>query len=645
MKKIFCIIFTFLFGFSVFSQNLSNVYLENEIYKILDYAQLKGYCSFLVGAKPYTQKQILNAIYEILDNSEKLSQTEIKTLNTYIELFNQKKSEQKHDFTHAIIDNKNENLPMSLVYDFKTSVLGSGGLYFDKSYDQFGIDASFGADVKGDFSKYISYRVNLDVVFSTMPLMKVSDDYFIGYIWYDENGNTLSEPNKKRTINKFLNNSFLPYDYSKPWDGSIYLLTNMNAAGLEGWATELGVAPSLLGEINVDFFDSKLQGKFGRYRRSWAAMDVGSSLILNENARPFMAGEVIFQPFKFMKFSTLTGGLEYPNQDYILENSYTSEPGMNDANFWQNLFSLNMIELDYKYFHFDFGSSTVWPKRFDIGYLFPLLNYVIYQNNLGDYDNTALFGDIKVRKPGVGSLWASLFLDEVNGFNNDIRTSSRAMYAGQLGAKVVIPGLNFGTLSVRYTKVEPYCYTHQAINYTPWYDKYIYENYSNNGSCLGYYLDPNSDETFIRFECKPTYGLNTAFQYQFIRHGADYGSQQVPGSSLYSELSPKNRDLIEKYFLRDGAYNWMHIIKLEATYENRNKKLPFCLTSSVGFLYSYYTGIDDEIYKKRFDYDKKEGYIGNSGADKNTKYSFIDTAEYPVQCGFVLSLGVKLWSW
>ena len=96
-----------------------------------------------------------------------------------------------------------------------------------------------------------------------------------------------------------------------------------------------------------------------------------------------------------------------------------------------------------------------------------------------------MFGDIKVRKPGIGSLWASIFIDEINGLNNDVRTSPRAMFAGQLGGKIVIPGLKLATLSVRYTKVEPYCYTHQMINYTPWYNYYISENYTNNGSSIG----------------------------------------------------------------------------------------------------------------------------------------------------------------
>ena len=663
MKKIFIIVLTFFLSVPFFSQNLSNVYLDDDVYSFLEYAQSKGYCSFLIGSKPYTQKQILNAFYECLEHEKELSKTELQILHSYLEKFNQKKTDIRNGFFHAGVDNKNEDNPVSFLYDFSMELKGSGGLYFDRNYDQFGIDVGSSVGFKGDLSKFISYKCKLTAFLTTMPLMETGD-YFIGYNWYDtyyqeeledksiktysvydyldgvkdSEGNALPEP-ERRSIRKFLNNSYLPYDYSKPWDGSVYLISNLSASGLEGWASELGIAPLCFAEINTDFFESKLQLKFGRHRREWASMDEGSSLVLNKNARPFFAGEVLFQPFKFLKYSSLTGALEYPNQEYIVKK-YPGEAGMNDAYFWQNLFSINMIEIDFPYFHFDFGSSTVWPKRFDLGYIFPLFNYVLYQNNLGDYDNTALFGDIKVRKPGIGSLWASIFIDEINGLNNDVRTSPRAMFAGQLGGKIVIPGLKLATLSVRYTKVEPYCYTHQMINYTPWYNYYISENYTNNGSSIGYYLDPNSDETFVRFDMKVLPSLSTALQYQFIRHGADYGSQQVPGSSLYSELSPANRNSLTKYFLRDGAYNWMHIIKLEASYTNKNKVIPFALTGSVGFMYSYYTAIDEDIYNKRYEY----GNNNNSGADRNTLFHFIDTDEYPVQCGFVLTLGIKLWN-
>lgn len=651
MKKIAFVIAGIFSVFTAFAQTHNNVYVEDEIYQIIDTAQLRGLCSFMGTSKPYTEYQVLKAINQILDHEDKLKPAEIEYLREYKETHNQKAVEKNPGFMHLKIDNKKEGFPVSFLYDFGLQVNASGGLYTDKKFNQFGVDIIPTINFRGDISKYLSYRMIGSVSMSTMPLYKVSDDYFIGYSWYNdgvkeflngefqEDGTPYPEP-KRRTITKYLNNSYLPYSYSKPWDGSIYLLTNLSTSGLEGWATEFGMSGFINGEINLDFFDSMIQLKAGRQRHEYLAMDVGSSLVLNKSARPFFAGELLFQPFEFIKFSSLTGMLEYPNNDYIYQKAYPQDTYLDDAYFWQNCVSLNMLELDFPYFHFDFGSSTIWPKRTELAYLFPLINYVFYQNNVGDYDNTALFGDIKLRKPGVGAIWASLFLDEINGLNNDPTTSTRAMFAGQLGGKIVIPWLPFATVSLRYTKVEPYCYTHQAVNYTPWYNQYICENYTNNGSSLGYYLDPNSDETLLRFDVQPTSKIAASFQYQFIRHGADYGSQQVPGSSLYSELSPKNREELKKYFLHDGAYNWMHIINVSMSYTNRKSSIPFSVMGSAGFMYSYYTAIDQDIYDRRHEY----GNNGNSGAGKNTPFHIVNSEEYPIQCGFVLTLGLKLWN-
>ena len=87
MKKIFIIVLTFFLSVPFFSQNLSNVYLDDDVYSFLEYAQSKGYCSFLIGSKPYTQKQILNAFYECLEHEKELSKTELQILHSYIEKF------------------------------------------------------------------------------------------------------------------------------------------------------------------------------------------------------------------------------------------------------------------------------------------------------------------------------------------------------------------------------------------------------------------------------------------------------------------------------------------------------------------------------------------------------------------------------
>ena len=432
----------------------------------------------------------------------------------------------------------------------------------------------------------------------------------------------------------------LPYAYKKPWSGQFYFSKNMNAAGLEGWATSFGLGFSIDGEIRGSILDNHIILGAGRFDREVAAMDTGSSLVLNAQAYPFMAVDAQFKLFNFLKFYSLTGILEYPNQDYINNDELKllgCPEGVDDSYFYQNAFSLNMIELDFKRLHFDFGSSVVWPKRFDIGYMFPLANYVEYQNHIGDCDNLALFGDVKFSIEGIGSIWASFYLDEINGLNNNPFKHTRAMFAYQGGVKYVLPKLPFATISFRYTKIEPYCYTHHSINYTPWYDHYICENYSNNGESLGYYLPPNSDEFLLQFKMQPKKGITAGASYQLIRHGADYGSQQVPGSNIYSELSNQNRDELEKFFLHDGAYNWIHIVSAGSKFA-LNTKIPVSFYGNLGLMFSYFTVIDSENYDRDVN--------GNNGnckdADFSTPFDIANTEEDPNIFVAVLTLGVSI---
>ena len=503
----------------------------------------------------------------------------------------------------------------------------------------------------GDVGKNLSYRLKTTIDFSKMPLKEVGN-YFIGYPWYDDDigrfldgdldatGNQYDVSDKARYVRRYLNNSYLPYSYKKPWSGQFYFAKNLDASGLEGWATSFGLGFSIDGEIRGSFLDNRIILGAGRIDREIAAMDNGSSLVLNKQAYPFMAVDVQFKIFEFLKFYSLTGILEYPNQDYINErelNIIGKPDGVDDSYMYQNAFSVNMVEIDLKRLHIDFGSSVVWPKRFEIGYIFPLINYVEYQNHIGDCDNLALFGDLKYTIPGLGSVWGSVYIDEINGINNNPFIYTRAMLAYQGGVKYVLPKLPFATVSFRYTKIEPYCYTHHSINYSPWYNHYICENYTNNGESLGYYLPPNSDEFLLSFNIKPSVSTSAGVSYQLIRHGADYGSQQVPGSNIYSELSNANRDELQKFFLHDGAYNWIHILSTGGNMK-LNTKLPVSFYGNLGLMFSYFTVIDAEKYDR--------SVYGNNGnckdADFDTPFDIANTDEYPTLFGAVLTIGVNI---
>lgn len=650
MKKIILSVFALFFCFEfAFAQKNLSVDVDDEIYSVLEIAEMKGFCSFLPGAKPYTVSRIFKAIDEILEHEDELKPSEIELLEKF-KAKHEINSEKKNSASHLAVQTKDEKYHFSFLYDFALEGNVSGGIYNKSDFNSVGFDLLPEVNFRGDITKFLSYGFKGIFDLTYMPLKEVGN-YSIGYPWYekdvedyfsgdlnDDGTPKYSKPESERFVKKFLNNSYLPYSYKKPWDGQVYLLSNMSASGTEGWATEFGVSGTVLAEIKASFLDDRLTIGAGRQSHEWAAMDNGSSLVLNKQARPFFEFNTGIEMFSWLKFSTLSGILEYPNADYMNSDSYPEyKDGVDDSYFWQNAFSVNMIELNFKYLHLDFGSSVVYPKRFEIGYLFPLFIYVEYQNHTGDCDNLALFGDIMLRKPGVGKVWASIYFDELN-IQNNWFTETRVMFSGQVGAKAVIPWLPFASVSTRYTKIEPYCYTHHAINYAPSYNHYIMENYTNNGESLGYYLPPNSDEFFFRFEMKPRSFLSTALQYQFVRHGADYGSQQVPGSSLYSELSRFNRDELKKYFLHDGAYNWMHMVKLETTFEHRNVQRDLQLSLNLGFLYSYYTMIDSDNYDRSI--------YGNNGncknADFSTPYHFVNTDEYPVQFGVVMGFGFKV---
>jgi len=331
-----------------------------------------------------------------------------------------------------------------------------------------------------------------------------------------------------------------------------------------------------------------------------------------------LALETVITPFPWISFSSLTGVLEFHNAVGAGNNASVKD----SSKVFQNAFSVVLLEINlFKYFSVDIGSSVVWPKRFELGYLFPFTENFLYQNNIGDFDNMALFFNLEAKYPGIGNLWFSFFIDELD-VENDLFSYDRNMFAYQIGGSFHFPWLPFTSVTFSYTKNEPYNYTHNRIS-TPWNTSALMEqNYVSFGKSLGHYIPPNSDEVLIRFETMPFPQSIFSLQYQFIRHGADYGDRAVDGSSLWSELPTYgNRDMFKKYFLRDGAYQWIHMIRLRGEYSMTALKVPVRVFMEIGGVYSFFT-----------DTDKK---LGEKGPYKN-----INTPQYPHSLSFIGIIGI-----
>jgi len=592
----------FFNNITLYAQTHVSVPLDHAVYYILDQAEVRGLCSPLPTVKPYTQGKILEVIREILDAEPKrlggLTDGEREVLENVREEFTKKAAGFDPWKGTYRFDSTKKDVRFSMDVGVTVESLNSAALDKEEGKTNTGTDTWGTLMIKGDVGEHFSYDVDFSAGMMKAQRVKLGDYY----VYASETKFDADDPRFKdgdprqgsenKTIHTYSQPvAFFPYTYQRKWDGFMFNLGGpMSAGSMEGWPNNISIAAAMNGEMSASAFGDMLLVRFGRLKREWGAMAPGSSLVLNGAARPFTGIEANFNPVPWFAYSSVTGVLEFDNLYDISDSAMT----------FQNAYSLQQLELNYKnYFHIDFGSSAIWSKRFEFGYIFPLLDNFFYQNYIGDFDNMAIHFNLKGQYPGLGKLWFSFYLDEleISSMSSAFKFD-RHMFAYQAGVQGIIPFLHFSSVTLSYTKIEPYNYTHTR-SVVPWYDsdRPMELAYNNNGACLGYYLQPNSDEIKIRFDTRPLLKTTSHFQYQLIRHGADYGPHQVDGSSLISELDTIDRGSkasLRKKFLKDGAYQWTHVFKIGA--EHTVKKLPLTFFGEAGVVYSYFTDISDDEY-------------------------------------------------
>jgi hypothetical protein len=597
--------------FAVKAQQHNSVPLDHGSYYLIENAVMRGLCDSPPGARPWSEFTIREKLTEILNAPlEMLSKTERDIVAGFLAGFERKPG---LEWSRGAYYTK-QDLKRGSYFTFEGGVSWETTLSGNTSPRSFGTTNIFDIYLDGDLGSNFSYDFHFRPGFYFVERLK-HNAYII------DAANTVPAA--------YEITSYFPYTFSGIWDGVIFDLAEDNE--FLGWPDKFSFGYEVISEINASFVDNRLLFRFGRMRRDWGIGGNGTSLVLNAHARPFLALEGSAVLVDWLRLSTLTGVLEYYPKDGSQKTA---------AYRYQNAFSIGMLELNYKnYFHFDFGSSVIWPKRFELGYLYPGNSNLIYQNNVGDFDNLALFGDIGGQIPGIGTIWVSLFLDEIRPTLDSFLTLDRSMYAFQAGTKAKVPWLPFASLTLRYTKIEPYTYTH-PYTVTPWYSEIPAEYnddppkqgmataYINSGDPLGYYLPPNSDELLLCLETLALPGLRTFFQYQMIRHGVEYGPGRVDGSNLYDQhIYDENH---KKYFLHDGTYQWSHILKVGGNYSLSARKIPLSFYGEFGIVITRFSVIDAQA-------------TDLTGIDESHPYYLISSNDsYKGGVGVILSLGIRI---
>ena len=602
-------------GSSLWGQTHTSVSLENQVYYILEQAEIRGLCRPLSGVRPYTQGVIMTAINDILhdENAAKLKEPERAILERYMAKWAKPKTgiDWRRGAWYGETAMGKNDVAVSANAGVSADIEGSAGLYSSFKDRYFGTEVWVRAFVNGDLGRNFSYDFSAEG-----GLMRAPRTYLGKYdTYYDDFIDDMNGEFVNQQIDVFSEPlTHFPYTYKKRWDGSVYFPRDLS--DFKYWPDSIAGSYNLTSELSASFLEHKLIMRLGRLRHEWGSTSAGSSLALNQMARPFLGIEAEFNPVSWFGIASLTGALEYSNVGGIKESSMT----------FQNLFSVTMLQFRYKnYVFFDVVDAVVYPKRFEPGYISPVTNSFFYQNNIGDFDNMAMTFNIRAQYPGWGNIWFSFFVDEMN-LTSDLLTLDRQMVAMQGGVNVPLPFLSFSSLKLSYTKVNPYAYTHNRNN-NPWYGSVMETGYTNNGVNLGYYLPPNADEILVRLNTMPVKDINAHLQYQLIRHGADFGPSAVDGSNLRSELDPDDRDtndVLKRYFLRDGAYQWSHIVRVGAEWNLSGA--PISLIGEAGAVISYFTNI------------KEEANVTGKAHD----YAVVDTVDYPKSTGFIVKLGVRV---
>ncbi|MDR2629428.1 MAG: hypothetical protein LBC60_00740 [Spirochaetaceae bacterium] len=594
---------------TVNAQQYNSVPLEHEVYGIIENAVLRGIIPRPPSAKPWQEFTIRQLLREILSAEPGFNfQTERDIVSALLAGFERKPGldiqRGAHYLNRPLPKDSHYSLDTGMSWESNLNVTGTGKIATVNMGTVY---------LDGDIGNYLSYdfkvragilRIDRDLLGErpTAPYFDPKDDD-------DPRDDPAYIPSYSPVFSLPAN---FPYSFTKPWEAAVFKPKDLSSYG--EWPDSLAFGYEIISEIGTGLVDNRLQFRFGRMRRDWGPGETGKSLFMNGQARPFMAleGTIIAAPW--MYFSFLTGALEYQkiNDQWV------------DAASFQSLFSLAMLEFNSKeHFHFDFGSATIWPKRFDLGYVFPVNSNFFYQNNIGDFDNLALFANLEYRLPGIGKIWGSLFVDEIN-LKRAFFILDREMYALQGGIKVLLPWLPFASVTLQYTKVEPYCYTHEYTS-TPWHSTLIDTSYVNNGEPLGYYLPPNSDEILLRLESMILPEAKAHVQYQLIRHGVEYGPGRVDGSSLQDKIIKNNNT--EKYFLRDGVYQWNHVVKIGGSYSFKTKKIPISLYGDFGIVVTQFTdtGVDPKLEEDHFFH-----------------FTSKDDPDYKPSVGVIFSVGFKI---
>jgi len=255
--------------------------------------------------------------------------------------------------------------------------------------------------------------------------------------------------------------------------------------------------------------------QFGKDKNSWGPGYRGQ-LGLSDYATSydFAKLQVVSQRFKFTGF---WGVLQHYDTDFFYGNhkeKYIAAHRLECAPF--EFMELGLYE-----------TIIFSGRKFEPGYLNPVMFYRSAEHYLGDRDNATMGLDVELKFIPKTKIYGELFLDDLttgrlgSGFyGNKFAYLLGGYYVDAAG----IPNLD---VRLEYARIRPYTYTH----------KFDLNSYRHFTTGLGHRIGPNADNLYMEL----TYRYSRRFKvYTFAeiqRHGANTDSVNYGGSLFESHRS------------------------------------------------------------------------------------------------------------
>jgi hypothetical protein len=268
--------------------------------------------------------------------------------------------------------------------------------------------------------------------------------------------------------------------------------------------------------------------QFGKDKNKWGPGYRGQ-LALSDQATSY--DQIKFQfNSKRIKFTSLVGILKHYNPDFFYGNPQEKMMAAHRLEFAPfNSLAIGLYE-----------TILYADRKFEPGYINPVMFYRSAEHYLGDRDNATMGIDAVLRVIPKTKIYADFFIDDMqtkklgSGFYGN-------KYAWQVGGyHVDLFGLPQLDARLEYTRVRPYMYSHK-------FDLTGYRHFTTN---LGHWVGPNADDFFAELAWRYSRRMLAKLQYEEIRHGANSEETNVGGSIYQPHVYPDDPQIVE---LLDGV--------------------------------------------------------------------------------------------